>query len=302
MHGDVFEVKHCTDVYCVDTRMYDISEYGSVYLIDAERPALVDTGVGANHEHILNMFEKVGVAREDLAYILVTHVHLDHAGGAGFLAETCPNADVCVHEIGARHLVDPGGLVEGTKRAVGDQWQYYAEPDPVPEERIIELTDGDSVDLGDRTLDVHHAPGHAPHQVILHDDLDDAVFAADAAGIWLPSLQKVYTASPPPNFDLEQAVEDAAMIADLNPEVLLYAHYGPGAADVQGTLVDFQNGLVEWIEAVETKNEEIGEEANVVDYFASRTKAQEAWGTERAKADTAMSVRGALQYLTTEDS
>lgn len=282
MHGDVFEVERYTNVYYVDTGMYDISEYSSVYLIDTEPPAFVDTGIGVNHEHILGMLEEVGIAREDLASILVTHVHLNHAGGASFLAEACPNADVCVHKIGSRHLINPGALVEGTKCAVGNQWQYYAEPDPVPEERIIKLTDGDIIDLDNRTLDVHHAP----HQVIFHDDLDDAVFATGAAGIWLSSLQKVHAALPPPNFDLEQAVEDAAMIAELGPEILLYAHYGSRPADVQGALTDFQDALVEWIKVVETKGEELDEEADVIDYFVSWTETQEVWGTERAKTDT----------------
>lgn len=301
MQGDVFEVERCTDVYYVDAGMYDVSEYGSVYLIDAERPALVDTGIGTNYEHILELLDEVGVTRTNLACILVTHVHLDHAGGAGFLAEACPNAAVYVHESGSHHLIDPSRIIEGTKHAVGDQWRYHAEPEPIPEERIVEMTDGDTIDLGDHLLDIHHAPGHAPHQVVFHDNLTDAVFAADAAGIWIPSMSAVHTASPPPNFDLEQVVEDTEMIAELDPEVLLFAHYGPGPADVQGTLADYREAIVEWVEAVEEKADERGEEDDVVDYFVSRNEVHEAWGPERAEADTAMSVRGALRYLKNRD-
>lgn len=301
MHGDVVEVERCNDIYYVDTGMFGVPEYGSVYLINAERPALIDTGIGTNYEHILDMLDEVGVARTDLANILITHVHLDHAGGAGFLAEACPNADVYIHEIGARHLIDPSGLIKGTKRAVGDQWQYYTEPKPLPEERIVELADGDTVDLSDRTLDVYHAPGHAPHQVIFHDNPNDLIFAADAAGVWLPAKETVYTPSPPPNFDLEQVLEDVELISDLDPEVLLFAHYGPGPEDVHGVLVDYREAMEEWVTSVEAKYKELGEEADVVDYFVSRNDVRDVWGTERAEADTAMNVRGALQYLKHRD-
>jgi len=107
--GDVFEATtgSCEDLHYVDTGMYDSPEYGSVYVLDAERPAVIDTGLGTNYERIVDAIESVGLSLADIEVIAVTHVHLDHAGGAGFLARDCPNADVYVHEIGARHLVDP---------------------------------------------------------------------------------------------------------------------------------------------------------------------------------------------------
>ena len=85
--GDVFTVDGCSELHYVDTGMYDTAEYGAVYILDADRPALVDTGIGTRYEAILDALAEVGIAREDLEYILPTHVHLDHAGGAGYLAE-----------------------------------------------------------------------------------------------------------------------------------------------------------------------------------------------------------------------
>jgi len=295
--GDVATVPSCTDIHYVDTGMYDTAEYGAVYIVDAERPAIVDTGIGTNYERILDALDEVGLAREDVEVIAPTHVHLDHAGGAGLLAEACPNADVYVHELGARHLVDPGRLVAGTKNAVGDQWKFYVEPTPVPEERVVELTDGDRIDLGSRALDVHHAPGHAPHQVVFHDDLDDAAFVADAAGIYVPDLDAVRETSPPPNFDLEQCRDDVAMLRDLAPDTLLYPHFGPVADDVDDRLAGYADTLTEWVEAVEEKYEELGDEEAVQEYFADNAEVTGVWGSLKAREETAMNVRGVLRYL-----
>jgi glyoxylase-like metal-dependent hydrolase (beta-lactamase superfamily II) len=300
--GDVFDVEQCDGISYVDTGMYDTAEYGSVYVIDADRPAVVDTGIGTNHERILNALDQQGIAREDLAAILVTHVHLDHAGGAGFLAEACPNADVYVHEIGARHLVDPEALVAGTKEAVGDQWQYYVDPEPVPEDRIVELTDGDSIDLGSRELTAHHAPGHAPHQVVYEDHAADAVFTADAAGIWVPSQERVRETSPPPNFDLEQCITDAELIRRLDPEVLLYAHFGPGPAETDVVLREYEQVLRDWVEAVEREVVERGNEEAAVDHFVATNEVEHVWGEHKAQAETAMNVRGVLHYLKNRDA
>ncbi|MFB6271027.1 MAG: MBL fold metallo-hydrolase [Halobacterium sp.] len=297
--GDVFDVEECSNVSYVDTGMYDTAEYGSVYVIDAERPAIVDTGIGTNYERVLAALDDCGIAADDLAAILVTHVHLDHAGGAGYVADECPNADVYVHEIGARHLVDPERLVEGTKEAVGDQWQYYVEPKPVPEERIVELSDGDSVDLGSRELTVHHAPGHAPHQVVYEDHADDAVFTADAAGIWIPSLGVVRETSPPPNFDLEQCVTDVELIRRLDPDVLLYAHFGPGPDAVDEVLREYEQVLRDWVETVKREVVERGSEEAAIDHLTATTEVEHVWGEHKARAETAMNVRGVLHYLKT---
>ncbi|GGL28328.1 MBL fold hydrolase [Halarchaeum grantii] len=295
--GDVFAVDSCTDVHYVDTGMYDTAAYGAVYVVDSERPAVLDTGIGTHHERVLAALDAVGVAREDLAAIVVSHVHLDHAGGAGFLAAACPNADVYVHEYGARHLVDPERLVEGTKRAVGDQWRYYVEPEPVPEERVVELADGDEIDLGDRTLTAHHAPGHAPHQVVLEDDRDGFVHTADAAGIWVPDLGRVVETSPPPNFDLETCIDDVETIRVLDPEVLLYPHFGPGPGDVDGVLNEYEDVLTRWVGAVEEKRAELDSDEAVADYFAERTDVRTVWPEHKAEEETKMNVRGALRYL-----
>jgi len=286
----------CTDLYYVDTGMYDVPEYGSVYVLDAARPAVIDTGIGTNVERVRGAIREVGLALADIEVLAVTHVHLDHAGGAGFLVEDCPNAEVFVHEIGAPHLADPGRLWAGTKQAVGDQLTFYTEPEPVPEDRIVEISDGDRIDLGDHALEVHHAPGHAPHQVVFADHENDAVFTADAAGLYTPSTGEVHVTSPPPNFDPEQCLGDVAMVQDIDPAVLCYAHFGDAPA---GDKLDrYREALDGWLTDVREARAQLGDDDAVIERFIDRADAErDVWGAEKADAEVAMNVRGVLGAL-----
>ncbi|WP_158855644.1 MBL fold metallo-hydrolase [Halorhabdus sp. CUG00001] len=295
--GDVTDVTtgSCSDLYYVDTGMYEVPNYGSVYIVDAERPAIVETGIGTHHGRILDAIDAVGLAPEEIEVLAVTHVHLDHAGGAGFLAEACPSATIVAHELGAPHLVDPSRLWEGTKQAVGDQITHYVEPDPVPEERVHGIGDGDEIDLGDHALIAHHAPGHAPHQVVFEDPSNDAVFTGDAAGLYVPERDRAEPTSPPPDFDLEQALQDVEMLQELAPETLLYSHFGPARRTHQ--LDGYARRLGEWVQSVTTAREKLGDDESVIEHFASETEATEIWGDEKGRGETAMNVRGVLQYL-----
>ncbi|WP_256296185.1 MBL fold metallo-hydrolase [Haloarchaeobius salinus] len=299
--GDVNEVTtgECSDLYYVDTGMYGTAEYGAVYVLDAAEVALVDTGIGTHHDRVLDALDELDIAPEAVDHLVVTHVHLDHAGGAGFLADACENATVWVHERGARHLADPSRLWEGTKAAVGDQIDWYTEPQPVPEERIETLADGDTIDLGDRELHAAHAPGHAPHQHVFHDPANDAVFTADAAGIYVPSLDLVRETSPPPQFDLEQALADVETIRSFEPSTLLYPHFGPAATDDR--LTEYEARLESWVAEVAAKRDELGDDEAVVEHFAETTEMAEVWGERKASGETAMNVRGVLRYLDSRD-
>jgi glyoxylase-like metal-dependent hydrolase (beta-lactamase superfamily II) len=267
-----------------------------VYIVDAERPAFVDTGIGTNREYLFDALDELDVAREDVRYLLPTHIHLDHAGGAGFLAEACPNATVLTHEIGVPHLVDPERLVEGTKAAVGEQWDYYVEPEPVPEDRIEPLTDGDEIDLGDRTLSVIHAPGHAPHQTMFHDSKDDLLFTGDAAGIYVPKKEVVRQTTPPSQFDLEKSLDDVRTIEELAPETLCYGHFGPVEYEEE-LMESYKRTLVEWVEAVREKREELGDDDAVAQYFAEHTDMADLWDEKKAREEEKLNARGVLGYL-----
>lgn len=300
--GDVFTVTtgDCSDLFYVDVGLYDTPEYGSVYVLDAERPAIIDTGLGARYEVILDALDEIGIAPGDVAVIAPTHVHLDHAGGAGYLAEACPNAEIAIHEIGAPHLVDPSRLVEGTKRAVGSRWQYYADPKPVPEDRIRELTDGDVIDLGDHALEVYHAPGHAPHHAVYHDPANDAVFTADAAGIYVPQRDEVRPTTPPSNFDLEKSLADVETIQGIDPGTLLFGHFGP--RQTGDTLDTYARVLPEWVEHVAEARADLEDDDSVVEYFVEQADTADVWGAEQAAAETEINVRGVLVALDKGDA
>ncbi|WP_276258424.1 MBL fold metallo-hydrolase [Haloglomus litoreum] len=293
--GDVEPVEAVPDCYYVDTGMYGTEKYGAVYIFDTEHPTMLDTGMGTNHDLLLDALDELGIAREDLAQLVPTHVHLDHAGGAGFLAEACPNAEVLIHERGARHIIDPERLWEGTKAAVGEAIEFYTEPEPVPDSRVTPLVDGDTVDLGDRELDVHEAPGHAPHQHVFHDAEAEAVFVADAAGIYVPQLDAVEPTSPPANFDFEGCIEDVRLLQRLDPETLCYAHFGPAPAD--GKLVEYADVLTDWVEAVAEARVELDDDEAVVEHFVEQTEMDAVWSDAKARTETAMNVRGVLGYL-----
>jgi glyoxylase-like metal-dependent hydrolase (beta-lactamase superfamily II) len=291
--GDLTAVEG-TDLYYVDVGAYDVPGYGSVYILDADRPAVVDTGLGTNVDALLDAIDAVGI--DSLDAILTTHIHLDHAGGAGFLAEAFPDATVYAHDIGVRHLVDPSRLVAGTKAAVGDQWQYYLDPKPVPEGRIEALNGGDGIDLGDRTVDVVHAPGHAPHQVVFHDRGDDLLFSGDAGGIRPPGADRLFPTSPPVNFDLETCIADARTIAERNPAYICFGHFGEAAFD-PALMDEYERVLTGWVERVREKRSELDDDDAVVDYFAETAEPVDPWGERKTRAEHRLNVKGVLGYL-----
>ncbi|MFB6107263.1 MAG: MBL fold metallo-hydrolase [Haloplanus sp.] len=294
--GDVSAVPGSTALHYVDIGLYGVPDYGSVYVLDAERPAVVDTGLGTHVDRVVDAIESVGIGRDELEYVLPTHVHLDHAGGAGFLVEEFPNATVLTHEIGVPHLRDPSRLVAGTKAAVGDRWRHYVEPRPVPEDRIEGLRGGDAVDLGDRTLDVMHAPGHAPHQICFHDDGDDALFTADAAGIWLSWRNEVLPTSPPADFDLERCLDDVDAIVARDPETLCYGHFGPVAFSTD-LMATYKRVLTDWVDRVREKRAELGDDDAVVEYFVEHRETIDRWTERKTENETRLNVRGVLGYL-----
>jgi glyoxylase-like metal-dependent hydrolase (beta-lactamase superfamily II) len=295
--GDLKPVDDHPDLYYLDTGMYDVEGYGSVYIFDTDQPALVDTGIGTNREYIFAALDQLDI--DSLAYILPTHAHLDHAGGTGFLAERYPEAEVLIHERAVRHLVDPDRLISGTKSAVGEMWTYYTEPKPVPEDRIRGLTDGETVDLGSLTLTAHEAPGHAPHQHVFETDTG-VVFTADAAGLYVPDRDEIRVTSPPSQFDVHQCLDDVSMIQSLDPELLCFGHFGPRAYNEQ-LLDGYKRSLVEWVEAIRQRRESLSDDDAVIRHFVDHTELTEIWGTEKGREETKLNVRGVLSFLDRQD-
>ena len=213
----------------IDTLMCGRERATSAYLVRAREPALVETGPTTSRDALLEGLRNLGVGPGDLAHIIVTHIHLDHAGGAGSIAPHFPGATIWVHERGAPHLADPARLMSSAIRVYGEErlYEMFGPVEPVPPERLRALSDGDVIDLGDRTIESIETPGHASHHVCLRDTATGAIWVGDALGVLLPDVKILRPATPPPEFDLELAVSSINKVADRKPTRLLFSHFGP---------------------------------------------------------------------------
>jgi glyoxylase-like metal-dependent hydrolase (beta-lactamase superfamily II) len=216
-------------ITAIDTLMGGRPRYTAAYLLDAQELTLVETGPGTSIDPVTDALDHLGVERTALAHVVVTHIHLDHAGGVGGLSERFPRAEIWVHERGAPHLADPTRLVASASRAWGrrEMEEFFLPVAPVEASRLRPLVDGDTISMGDRELTAKDTPGHASHHVALVDSRTGAVFTGDALGIHVPDLPVLRPATPPPDFDLERYVASIERIREAAGSVLLFAHFGP---------------------------------------------------------------------------
>jgi glyoxylase-like metal-dependent hydrolase (beta-lactamase superfamily II) len=244
---DVTPLGH--DVFQIDTRMAGYDGITAGYLIRGDRPCLVETGTAPSAPVVRAALASLGIGPGDLATVVVTHIHLDHAGGAGDIAAMFPAADIVVHHRGARHLADPSRLMAGARAVYGAALdRLFGVLAPVPAERIIALEDTGTVDLGGgRRLDSHYSPGHAKHHVGLIDSETGDLYVGDAAGVYLPETGDVRPATPPPDFDLEVALASIRKFAALQPSRLLFSHYGP-VTSITETLERSVEEIKVWVE------------------------------------------------------
>ncbi|MFC4592400.1 MBL fold metallo-hydrolase [Sphaerisporangium corydalis] len=237
------------DVYEIDTRMAGYAGITAGYLILGDRPCLVETGTSTSAPVVRDALTSLGVGPDELATVVVTHIHLDHAGGVGDIAGYYPSAEIVVHEKGARHLADPARLMASARMVWGDKLDsLFGTLTPTDVARIRALGDTGSVDLGGgRTLSSHYSPGHAKHHVGLLDSATGDLYVGDAAGVYLPETGDLRPATPPPDFDLQTALDSVALFGDLGPQRLLFSHYGP-VTDVATTLERSAEELRVWVD------------------------------------------------------
>jgi glyoxylase-like metal-dependent hydrolase (beta-lactamase superfamily II) len=213
---------------------------------------LVETGSQSSVPVLLATLEGMGIGARDLAGVVVTHIHLDHAGGVGDVARAFPEATVYVHPKGARHLADPARLVDSAARVYGPLLDsLYGRLDPTPPSRIHALEDGEVISVGpDRELVAVDSPGHAKHHVGLHDSLSGVLFAGDAVGVKLPDGGVLRPSTPPPDFDLDQALDSLARFGARRPSGIALAHYGL-LDDPPALLAEAEGTLRQWGETAE---------------------------------------------------
>ena len=201
-------------------------------IVEGERAAIVDTGTNASVPLVLGALRAKGIRPEQVDYVILTHIHLDHAGGAGLFMREFPRATLTVHPRGARHMADPTRLIEGTVAVYGAQAtrRMYGEILPVPAARILETPQGASICLAGRELRFFDTPGHARHHVAVRDAKSGHVFAGDVFGLSYREMdqdgrQFIVPTSSPVQFDPEPYHRSVELIVGLAPEAVYVTHY-----------------------------------------------------------------------------
>jgi glyoxylase-like metal-dependent hydrolase (beta-lactamase superfamily II) len=236
----------------IDTLLGGWERVTAGYLLTGPAPVLVETGSQSSVPALLDALDALGLGADDLAAVAVTHIHLDHAGGVGDVARAFPSATVYVHGKGARHLIDPSRLIDSAARVYGGLLDsLYGRLDPTPAERIHVLEDGEEIRVGPgRVLVTVDSPGHAKHHLALHDSASGILFAGDAVGVRLPDAGVLRPSTPPPDFDLDQALHSLTRFAARRPAGLALAHYGL-VPDPLTLLEEAQDTLRRWAEVAE---------------------------------------------------
>jgi glyoxylase-like metal-dependent hydrolase (beta-lactamase superfamily II) len=238
----------------IDTLLGGWERVTAGYLIEGPAPVLVETGSQSSVPILLKALADHGVGAEDLAGIAVTHIHLDHAGGVGDVTKVFPKAVIYVHPRGARHLADPSRLIASAATVYGDALDsLYGRLEPTPPDRVKAVEDGTEIDIGGgRSLTVVHSPGHAKHHMALHDSHSGLLFVGDSVGVQLPGAGTLRPATPPADFDLDQALDSLKRYAERRPSALALAHYGLLPDDPGPALESAGDVLQEWADVATT--------------------------------------------------
>ncbi len=228
----------------------------SFLLLGERDAAIVETGPTSCLEYLKGGLEDHGVAYEDVRQVFLTHIHLDHAGASGYVAELLPNATFYVHEVGYPHLVDPSKLLTSATRIYGERMdELWGETRSLPEDRIEILRGGEEREAAGGVLAAHYTPGHAYHHLAYLEPDTGALFTGDVAGIRLPGQSYVRPPTPPPEIDMEAWVRSLEGIRQLAPRSLCPTHFGR-FDDVERHLSELEQRLQDWLLFVEGRMDE----------------------------------------------
>ncbi len=217
-----------TNIYRIDDLLYGVPDLGAVYLIIEERVALVDSGPATSSPAVREAIRMIGLSPDQIDYIVLTHIHLDHAGGAGLLAADFPRAKVLAHHNATRHLIDHSRLVASAEAAQGKEVMLRnGEMRPVPGERILPIHDGDKLELGQgQVLTLLETPGHAPHSVCIHESRNGGLFVGDSVGHIVEGTDAMVPITPPPAFNLDLYLQTLARLKTFDASRIYFSHAG----------------------------------------------------------------------------
>lgn len=203
------------------------------YVLHEEELTLIETSASPSIPYLLKGLKALEIDPVEIKYIIVTHIHLDHAGGAGLLLEKCPNAQIIVHPKGKRHLSDPSRLIQGARAVYGEQFDELFHPIlPIPEDRLVVKDDGETLAIGpNRILTFLDTPGHANHHFSIYDPYSGGIFTGDTVGVYYTELLseglEFYLPSTSPNqFNPQAMLAAADRMESLNIKRIYFGHYG----------------------------------------------------------------------------
>ena len=225
--GDLIEVE--TNIYYLDPLGLGTHSVSGIYLVVADGITLIEAGTSLNAPHILEAVRSIGFKKSDIVRCIVTHVHLDHAGGTGWLARRVPHMQVHVHERGAKHLAEPSKLIQSAEMVYGNTetiLDIHGEIVPVPRKNLVPVTN-EEIDIGAGVrLKIFETPGHALHHICIFEPGTACLFSGEALGHYLPEFDMLTPAVAPPGFDLDASMETSGKIRNLNPRVICFSQFG----------------------------------------------------------------------------
>ncbi len=211
------------DIYRLECRIPGVEGPFAIYFIKDGGGAIIEPGPATLVPDIQKAAQKLGISKPE--YIIPTHIHLDHAGALGRLAEVFPDAWLVLNREGARHMVEPSRLIKSTRMAFGDDFEKtYGAIMPLPESRLRLVEDGDELKLGGRELLIVHTPGHAAHHIAIFDTKTGGLFCGESLGLIYGPGYPPLPAVAPPSFDLELYLKDMRNLKALKPRLLFYSH------------------------------------------------------------------------------
>jgi len=224
--------RHPHGITAVDAEYLYPGHAAAHLIVDGGRAAIVDVGTNSSVPYLLAALDQLGIPRAAVDYLLLTHVHLDHAGGAGTLMRELPNARALLHPRGAPHMIDPAKLIAGSQAVYGAEpyRRLYGELLPISPERVRAVADGERIVLGGRTLELIHTPGHAQHHYVVVDSAHASIFSGDTFGISYRALDTergafITPSTVPTQFDPQQHIASIDRMLRLRPESIYLMHF-----------------------------------------------------------------------------
>jgi len=211
------------DIYRLGKQVPGANAVFAVYFVKDGDGAIIEPGPAVVVPKIQGAVEELGMPKP--RYIIPTHIHLDHAGGVGRLAEVFPKTKIVVNQRGVRHVIEPSRLIESTRMAFGDDFEtIYGSILPVPESRLKVVEDRERLAVGGRELVMLYTPGHAPHHISIFDTKTRGLFCGEALGLIYSLGYPPLPAVAPPSFDMELYLNDMERLRALKPKLLFYSH------------------------------------------------------------------------------